>query len=235
MTRVRVESFSISVDGYGAGPQQDSKNPLGVGGTQLHDWAFQTRTFQSSVLGSDGGSTGLDDEYAARGLQNVGAWIIGRNMFGPIRGPWPDMTWKGWWGKKPPYDCSVFVLTHHTRPAIEMENATIFHLVTEGIHRALELARNAAGGKDVRIGGGPSIIRQYLHEGLIDEMHIAIVPVLLGKGEPLFQDLDLPALGYRCVEHKASEAVTHVILKREELNDAQQVGPADRSAKPSSG
>lgn len=220
MSRVRVESFSISLDGYGAGPNQDLENPLGVGGTQLHGWAFQTRTFQSKVLGSEGGATGLDDDIAARGFENVGAWILGRNMFGPIRGPWPDMTWKGWWGEKPPYDCPVFVLTHHARPSIEMENDTTFHFVTEGIHRALELARSAAGGRDVRIGGGPATIRQYLREGLIDEMHVAISPVLLGDGEPLLQGLDLPALGYRCVEHKASEAATHVILKRKDPSDA---------------
>ena len=219
MTRVRVESFSISLDGYGAGPDQSINNPLGVGGEDLHDWIVSTRAWRR-MHGKEGGATGIDDDFAVRGAQDFGAWILGRNMFGPVRGPWPDMNWKGWWGDEPPYDCPVFVLTHHPRPPLEMGNATTFHFVTEGIHHALELACQAAGGKDIRIGGGADTIRQYLRERLIDELHIAIAPVLLGQGEPLFQDLDLPALGYRCAEHAGSEAATHVILKRGEERDA---------------
>ncbi|WP_335342523.1 dihydrofolate reductase family protein [Sedimenticola hydrogenitrophicus] len=213
MTRVRVESFTISLDGYGAGSDQSVNNPLGVGGETLHKWMVSTRTFRR-MQGQEGGTSGVDEQFAARGFENVGAWILGRNMFGPVRGPWPDLTWKGWWGAKPPYECPVFVLTHHARPPLKMENATTFHFVTEGIHQALESARAAAGGKDIRIGGGSSTIRQYLREGLIDELHIAISPVLLGRGEPLFTDLDLPALGYACVEHAFSDSATHVFLKR---------------------
>ena len=215
MTRVRVESFTISLDGYGAGPKQDILNPLGVGGTALHQWAFPTRTFQRGVLAEDGGTTGIDDEFAARGFENIGAWILGRNMFGPVRGPWPDMTWKGWWGDNPPYHVPVFVLTHHARPAIEMEGNTTFHFVTGGIHEALAQAREAAGGMDVRIGGGPNTIQQYLRAGLIDELHLAIAPVLLGGGERLFEGVDVRGLGYQCVQFVASEKATHVVLRRE--------------------
>lgn len=180
MTRVRVESFSISLDGYGAGPGQDIHNPLGIGGKELHQWAFPTRTFQQAVFGAVGGTSGIDDDFAARGFRNIGAWILGRNMFGPIRGPWPDMNWRGWWGDDPPYHAPVFILTHHARPALEMEGNTTFHFITGGIHEALEHARKAANGKDVRIGGGPNTIQQYLRAGLVDELHIAIAPVLLG-------------------------------------------------------
>ena len=176
MTRVRVESFSVSLDGFGAGPDQDIDNPLGVGGTELHQWAFPTRTFRKALFGADDGTTGLDDEFAARGFRNVGAWILGRNMFGPIRGPWPDMNWSGWWGDDPPYHVPVFILTHHARPALEMAGNTTFHFVTSGIHEALDRARHAADGLDVRIGGGPRTIRQYLGAGLIDDMHLAIPP-----------------------------------------------------------
>lgn len=214
MTRVRVESFTISLDGYGAGPSQDIDNPLGVGGTDLHQWAFPTRTFQRIVFGTEGGTTGIDDDFAARGFQNVGAWILGRNMFGPIRGPWPDMNWKGWWGTNPPYHVPVFVLTHHARPPIEMEGNTTFHFVTGGIREALGRAREAASGGDVRIGGGANTIQQYLHEGLIDELHVAIAPVLLGDGERLFDKVNLRALGYECVDFVASEKATHVVLRR---------------------
>jgi dihydrofolate reductase len=214
MTRVRVESFTISLDGYGAGPGQDIDNPLGVGGTDLHQWVFQTRTFQKSLFGSDNGTTGIDDDFAARGFENVGAWILGRNMFGPIRGPWPDMSWKGWWGDNPPYHVPVFVLTHYPRPAIQMEGNTTFHFVTGGICDALEQARKAANGLDVRIGGGPHTIQQYLREGLVDEIHIAIAPILLGSGERLFENVDLRTLGYKCVQHVSSEMATHVVLKR---------------------
>lgn len=213
MTRVRVANFTLSLDGYGAGPGQSSDNPLGVGGEALHDWIVSTRSWRQ-MHGHEGGATGVDDDFAARGLQNVGAWILGRNMFGPVRGPWPDMTWRGWWGDKPPYECPVFVLTHHPRPTIQMENATTFHFVTEGIRRALEMARQAARGRDVQIGGGAHTIRQYLREGLIDELHLAIAPILLGQGEALFRNLDLPALGYRLAEHAPSAAATHVVLKR---------------------
>jgi len=215
MTRVRVEGFTISLDGYGAGPNQDINSPLGVGGMELHQWLFPTRTLQRSLFGKDGGTTGVDDDFAARGFQNVGAWILGRNMFGPIRGDWSDMSWKGWWGDNPPYHVPVFVLTHHARPPIEMEGDTTFHFVTGGIREALGRAREAAAGKDVRIGGGADTIRQYLREGLIDELHIAIAPVLLGRGERLFEGVDLRALAYACVEFVASEKATHVVLRRQ--------------------
>lgn len=214
MTRVRVESFTISLDGYGAGPNQDIDNPLGIGGTDLHQWLIPTRTFQWALFGKDGGTTGIDDDFASRGFRNVGAWILGRNMFGPIRGPWPDMNWKGWWGDNPPYHFPVFILTHHARPSIAMDGNTTFHFVTGGIREALDRAREAAAGKDVRIGGGASTIRQYLREGLIDELHFAISPVLLGGGERLFEGVDLRALRYECVEFVPSEKATHVVLQR---------------------
>jgi dihydrofolate reductase len=220
MTRVRVESFSISIDGFGAGPNQDINNPLGVGGTDLHQWAFPTQTFQRNLFGKDGGTTGIDNDFAARGFQNIGAWILGRNMFGPIRGAWPDMNWKGWWGDNPPYHVPVFILTHHARPPIEMEGDTTFHFITGGIGEALDRAREAADGKDVRIGGGPNTITQYLREGLIDEMHMAIAPVLLGKGERLFEGVDMRALGYECVEYVASENATHAVLRHQAHNYA---------------
>jgi dihydrofolate reductase len=219
MTQVRVESFSISLDGYGAGPSQDINNPLGVGGTDLHQWAFATRTFQRAVLGADGGITGIDDDFAARGYKNVGAWILGRNMFGPIRGPWPDKNWRGWWGDNPPYHVPVFILTHHARPPIQMEGNTTFHFVTGGIHEALRQAREAANGMDVRIGGGPNTIQQYLRARLIDELHFAIIPVLLGGGERLFERVDLRALGYECLQFVASEEATHVVLRRQARNN----------------
>ena len=215
MTRVRVESFTISLDGYGAGPNQDINNPLGIGGTDLHQWLFPTRTLQRALFGKDGGTTGVDDDFAARGFENVGAWILGRNMFSPLRGPWPDMNWKGWWGDNPPYHVPVFIMTHHARPPIEMEGDTTFHFVTGGIRDALERAREAAGGMDVRVGGGPNTIQQYLRESLIDELHIAIAPVLLGGGERLFEGVDLRALGYECVEFVASEKATHVVLRHQ--------------------
>jgi len=216
MTRVRVESFSVSLDGFAAGPHQSIENPLGVGGTELHEWAFPTRTFQKEVVGADGGSTGLDNDFAVRGFKNIGAWILGRNMFGPVRGPWPDESWKGWWGDNPPYHVPVFVLTHHARPPLAMEGNTTFHFVTGGIHEALDLARKAANGKDIRIGGGAQTIRQYLREGLIDEMHIAVSPTLLGSGERLFGDIDLRALGFVVTRHAASEKATHFVLSRQQ-------------------
>ena len=216
MTRVRVASFSISLDGYGAGPSQSLDHPLGVGGEELHQWVFPTRTFQRKVMGGDDGTTGIDDDFAARGFENVGSWILGRNMFAPSRGAWPDDGWQGWWGDEPPYHVPVFVLTHHARPPLEMKGGTTFYFVTDGIHEALDRAREAADDKDVRIGGGPNTIRQYLREGLIDELHVAIAPVLLGRGEPLFEDLDLRALGYECVEFVGTENATHVVIQRTE-------------------
>jgi len=211
---LRVQSFSISIDGFGAGPDQSLENPLGVGGLALHEWAFPTRTFQK-IFGKDGGTTGVDDDFAARGFRDIGAWIIGRNMFGPIRGPWPDDDWKGWWGDNPPYHTPVFVLTHHARESVAMDGGTTFHFVTDGIHSALERAQDAANGQDVRLGGGVATIRQYLRAGLIDEMHVAIVPTLLGSGESLFADIDTPSLGYRCVEHVAGKSATHAVLKKD--------------------
>lgn len=213
MTRVRVESFTISLDGFGAGPNQDVDNPLGIGGTGLHQWFIPTQTFQRNHGGSDG-TTGIDDDFAARGFANVGAWIIGRNMFGPVRGPWPDLNWKGWWGDSPPYHVPVFVLTHHERPSVEMAGGTTFHFVTGGIHAALDRARAAANEKDVRIGGGANVIQQYLRASLIDELHFAISPILLGRGERLFDGVDMRALNYECVQFVSTEKATHVVLQR---------------------
>lgn len=215
MSRLRVASFSLSIDGYAAGPDQSLQHPLGVGGMALHDWAFATRTFQRKVLGQSGGEAGLDDDFAARSFDHVGAWILGRNMFGPVRGPWLDESWRGWWGDSPVYQAPVFVVTHHARAPLKMQGGTTFYFVTEGIHAALEQARRAAGGLDVRVGGGAGLIRQYLQAGLIDEMHLAIAPVLLGAGERLFDGTNLAALGYRCSEHVASARATHIVLRRD--------------------
>jgi dihydrofolate reductase len=214
MSKLRVESFTISLDGFGAGPDQSMENPLGIGGPTLHAWAFATRTFQSHLFGNKDGEIGIDDDFAARGFHNVGAWIMGRNMFGPVRGPWLDGTWRGWWGDNPVYHAQVFVLTNHPRPPLEMEGGTTFHFVTDGIRAALDRARDAAGGQDVRIGGGASTIRQYLCERLIDELHIAIAPVLLGSGEPLFSGINLSELGYTCTRHVPSQRATHIVLTR---------------------
>jgi dihydrofolate reductase len=213
MPKLRVNAFSISLDGYGAGPDQSRENPLGIGGMALHEWAFPTRTFQN-MFGKEGGTTGIDDDFAARSFDNVGAWILGRNMFGPVRGPWPDDSWKGWWGDTPPYHVPTFVLTHHERAPITMKGGTVFHFVTDGIEAALRRATDAAGGKDVRLGGGVASIRQYLNAGLVDEMHLAISPALLGHGEPLLSGIDLPKLGFRVAEHVPSQKATHVVLKR---------------------
>jgi dihydrofolate reductase len=213
MSKLRVASFSISVDGYAAGPNQDINNPLGVGGTSLHHWAFSTRTFQR-MFGADGGTTGVDDDYAARGFDNVGAWIMGRNMFGPVRGPWPDETWKGWWGDNPPYHTPVFVLSHYPRPSTTMEGGTTFHFVTDGIDAALGRATEAADGRDIRIGGGAATIREYLRAGLIDEMHIVISPTVLGAGEPLFAGIDVAKLGYRCSEHIGTSHAMHIVMTK---------------------
>ncbi len=215
MPKLRVHAFSISLDGYAAGPDQDLANPLGVGGLALHHWSHATRTFRRT-FGQEGGSTGVDDEFAARGFDNIGAWIMGRNMFGPVRGPWRDNTWKGWWDDNPPYHCPVFVLTNHPRKSFDMDGGTTFHFVTDGLHAALERATDAAGDRDIRLGGGVATVRQYLNAGLIDEMHIAISPVLLGSGEHLLAGIDLPKLGYQCTEHLPTPGATHVVLKRNE-------------------
>jgi dihydrofolate reductase len=213
MSKIRVNSFAVSLDGYSAGSNQSLENPLGVRGPELFEWFFSTRTWKQ-MHGQEGGSTGVDDEWARRGMENAGAWILGRNMFGPVRGPWPDDSWKGWWGEEPPYHVPVFVLTHHARPPLEMQGGTTFHFVTEGSEAALERAKAAAGDKDVRIGGGVATIRQYLRAGLIDELHLVLRPVIMGSGENLFAGLDLTALGYRCTEHVSTELAMHVVLKK---------------------
>jgi dihydrofolate reductase len=213
MPKLRVDAFSVSIDGYGAGPNQCKDHPLGENGMELHEWFFETLTFRK-MHGQEGGRGGLDETFAARATQDVGAWILGRNMFGPVRGPWPDESWRGWWGETPPYRGPVFVLTHHARPPLPMNGGTTFHFVTGGIREALARAREAADGKDVRVGGGVSTIRQYLGEGLIDELHLAVSPVLLGRGEALFAGMDWRALGYRCVERVAGEKANHVVLAK---------------------
>ncbi|TIS47630.1 dihydrofolate reductase family protein [Mesorhizobium sp.] len=213
MSRLRVNAFTLSLDGYGAGPDQTLENPLGVGGEDLHKWMIGTRSFHQMV-GKDGGTTDIDDGFTVRSFENVGAWILGRNMFGPVRGEWPDESWKGWWGDNPPYHVPVFVLTHHKRAPIVMEGGTTFYFVTDGIHSALEQAKAAANGKDVRVGGGVSTVRQYLKEQLIDEMHLAISPMLLGSGEHLFAGFDMLKLGYRCTSQVATADATHVVIKR---------------------
>jgi len=213
MSKVIVSNFSVSIDGYGAGPDQSLENPLGKCGEDLHQWLFATTAFQQ-IDGKDGGSEGIDSSYAARFKQGVGSYIMGRNMFGPVRGDWGDENWKGWWGDNPPFHAPTFVLTHRPRPSIAMEGGTIFHFVTEGIESALEQAKAAAGGRKVVIGGGVATIRQYLQAGLVDEVHFAFVPVALGRGEAVFAGIDLPALGYRITEHAASAAATHIVLSR---------------------
>ena len=214
MSKVRVSGFAVSLDGYGAGPQQSLENPLGLRGPELFEWFFPTRTFKQ-MQGQEGGSTGVDDQWAQRAMQNVGAWILGRNMFGPVRGPWPDDSWKGWWGEEPPYHVPTFVLTHHPRSPLEMRGGTTFHFVTDGIHAALQRAKDAAKEKDVRIGGGVATIRQYLRAGLIDELHLAIRPILMGSGENLFAGLDLAALGYRCTGHESTDHAIHVVVQKQ--------------------
>ena len=214
MSKLRVHTFSISLDGYGAGPDQDLEHPLGVNGPELVNWFFHTRTFQE-MHGTEAGEKGIDDDVAARGFTGIGAWILGRNMFGPVRGGWPDDTWKGWWGDEPPYHTPVFVLTHHPRASIQMRGGTIFHFVTDGIHAALERAREAASGLDVRLGGGVSTIRQYLRAGLVDEMQLSIAPVLLGTGEHLLHGIDVRSLGYQYFEHvPGARTVAHVVLRK---------------------
>ncbi|MGD9922794.1 MAG: dihydrofolate reductase family protein [Pseudorhodoplanes sp.] len=213
MSKLRVHGFAISLDGYGAGPDQSLENPLGIGGMGLHEWVLATRTFRA-MFGQEGGSTGVDDKFAGRGFENIGAWIMGRNMFAPSRGDWPDDGWKGWWGENPPYHCPVFVLTHHPRASITMDGGTTFHFVTDGIHAALERAVEAASGKDIRVGGGAATIRQYLQEGLVDEMHLVVSPVLLGSGEPLLAGIDLLKLGYKRSEYATIPNAMHVVLSK---------------------
>ena len=213
MSKLRVLSFAVSMDGYGAGPNQDLQNPLGVRGPELMDWFFHTRVWQK-MHGKDGGETGVDNGIAEKGFENIGAWILGRNMFGPIRGPWPDESWKGWWGEEPPYHTPVFVLTHHARAPIKMRGGTEFFFVTDGIQSALKQAKAAAGGRDIRIGGGVTTLRQYLRAGLIDELHLVIRPVLMGSGEQLWNGIDMHALGYECARHVAGERAMHVYLRK---------------------
>jgi dihydrofolate reductase len=212
MSKLRVH-FGISIDGYGAGPRQDLENPLGVRGTEIMKWFFPTDVFMR-VHGQGEGERGVDDAMALRGFDNFGAWILGRNMFGPVRGPWPDESWKGWWGDDPPYHVPTFVLTHHAREPVVMQGGTTFHFVTDGIHAALARARAAAGGKDVRVGGGVSTIRQYLRAGLIDEINLSVSPVLLGEGEELFHGLDMRALGFQVVERVDGERAVHLTLRK---------------------
>jgi len=212
--KVRVHTFGMSLDGFSAGASQDLQHPLGVRGEEMMQWFFPTRMFRKTVLHLEGGETGVDNTVAERGFENIGAWILGRNMFGPIRGPWPDESWKGWWGEEPPYHVPVFVLTHHARKPLEMKGGTVFHFVTDGIESALAQAKSAAKGQDVRIGGGVSTVRQYLEAGLIDEMHLAVGPVVLGAGEALFRDLDLSALGYCCDKSVAGERATHFFIRK---------------------
>ena len=215
MSQLRVHNFAISLDGYGAGPDQGLEHPLGRGGEALHEWMVATRTFHR-MTGKEQGETGDNDDFVARGMENLGAWIMGRNMFGPIRGPWPDDAWRGWWGERPPYRVPVFVLTHHPRPDIVMEGGTTFHFVTDGIDDALRRAREAAGGKDVRLGGGPTTIQQYLRARLVDTIHLAVVPIALGAGAHLFAGTSLLALGYRNVDYRFMPRVQHYVFVRDE-------------------
>jgi dihydrofolate reductase len=211
MSKLLIRAFSISLDGYGAGPNQSLADPLGENGETLHEWFVSTKTFRA-IHGQEGGVSGIDDDFARQGFENIGAWILGRNMFGPVRGPWPDESWKGWWGDNPPYHVPVFVLTHHPRPSLAMEGGTVFHFVTDGIESALRQAKQAAQGKDVRLGGGVATIQEYLSARLVDELHIAVSPVLLGKGEHLFAGIDLPALGYALRERVSTPAATHLMI-----------------------
>jgi dihydrofolate reductase len=212
--KIKVHGFAISLDGYSAGPNQDLQNPLGVGGPAIFEWFFPTRVFQRMHGNSDTGETGVDNQIAERGFENMGAWILGRNMFGPVRGTWPDESWKGWWGDEPPYHVPAFVLTHHARPVLRMKGGTDFHFVTDGIESALAQAKAAAGGRDVRIGGGVATVRQFLQAGLIDEMHLAVRPVFLGAGENLWHGLDMRALGYEIAETIPGERATHVMVRK---------------------
>ena len=213
MSKLRVLSFAVSLDGFSAGVDQDLEHPLGVRGPELMEWFFPTRMFQR-MYGSGDGETGIDNGFAERGFDNLGAWILGRNMFGPVRGPWPDESWRGWWGEEPPYRVPVFVLTHHARAPLQMAGGTTFHFVTGGIHEALERAREAAAGRDIRLGGGAATVREYLQAGLIDDLHLALRPLLLGRGEALFAGLDLDALGYECTGMQPGERAVHMFLRK---------------------
>ncbi|WP_068092151.1 dihydrofolate reductase family protein [Novosphingobium rosa] len=219
MGRVRVAGFSLSLDGFGAGPEQSLEAPLGQRGPEIFQWFFGTKTFRAmhgqAGHGQEGGADGIDETFAHRAMDGFGAFILGRNMFGPVRGDWPDDSWKGWWGDNPPYHAPTFILTNHARDPIPMEGGTTFHFVTGGIHEALDLAREAAGDLDVKIGGGVATVRQYLQEGLIDELHFALSPVLLGRGEAMFTGLDLSALGYRVTSSTPSELATHIVIERQ--------------------
>lgn len=214
MSKLVVRCFSISIDGFGAGPAQSLQDPMGQGGMALHGWVLKTKTFQVMHGAGSGGTEGVDEDFAADGFRNLGAWILGRNMFGPVRGDWPDDEWKGWWGDEPPYHCPVFVLTHYPRPDLVMAGGTTFHFVTGGLEAALTRARAAAGGKDVRLGGGVATLREAFLGRHIDEAHLAVSPVLLGRGEAVFQGLDLPALGYRVTRQVAGEGANHVVIGR---------------------
>jgi dihydrofolate reductase len=223
MAKLRVSAFSVSIDGYGAGPDQSRDSPMGVGGLALHQWIFGTHTFQrthadiaAALIGDEVARADVDDDFAARALDNLGAWILGRNMFGPMRGPWADDGWTGWWGRNPPFHAPVFVLTHHTRPPLTLDGGTTFHFVTEGIVAALQRATDAARGRDIRLGGGVATIRQYLTAGLIDELHLAMAPVVLGRGEPLFAGIDVAGLRYDLTEHVPTRHATHVVLTKKE-------------------
>jgi dihydrofolate reductase len=213
MSKVRVAGFGVSLDGFGAGPEQSLNAPLGKRGPEIFQWFFPTRTFRA-MQGLEGGSTDVDDEFARRAMENFGAFILGRNMFGPVRGPWPDDSWKGWWGSNPPYHADTFVLTHYERESLVMEGGTTFHFVTGGIEKALRLAKQTAGDKDVKIGGSVSTVRQYLQAGLIDSLHLALAPVVLGRGEALLGGLDLPALGFSVTDHRSTERATHFVLEK---------------------
>jgi dihydrofolate reductase len=213
MSKLRVLSFAVSIDGYSAGPNQDLQNPLGVRGPELMDWFFHTRAWRK-MHGEVDGETGIDDGMAEQSFAGIGAWIIGRNMFGPVRGAWPDEAWKGWWGEEPPYHMPVFVLTHHPRPPLKMRGGTDFHFVTDGIHAALERATAAANGRDVRLGGGVATVRQFLRAGLIDDLHLPLRSVLMGSGEKLWDGIDMHALGYECANTIAGERATHVFLRK---------------------
>jgi dihydrofolate reductase len=213
MSKLRVLSYAVSLDGFSAGTDQSLEFPLGVRGPELMEWFFPTRVFQR-MYGSGDGETGIDNGFAERGFDNLGAWILGRNMFGPVRGPWPDESWRGWWGEEPPYRVPVFVLTHHARAPLEMAGGTTFHFVTGGIHEALERAREAAAGGDIRLGGGAATVREYLQAGLIDDLHLALRPLLLGRGEALFAGLDLDALGYDCTGMQPGERAVHMFLRK---------------------
>ena len=219
MSKLKVLCFGVSVDGYGAGPDQSMDNPMGMGGMSLHEWVFPTEAFQKMHLdmpgrGQTGGTKGIDNDFALKGFENIGAWILGRNMFGPMRGSWEDYSWQGWWGNNPPYHMPVYILTHHARPAIEMEGGTTFHFVTDGIEAALEMAKEGAKEKDIRLGGGVQTIRQYLDAKLVDEMHLAVSPVLLGSGENLFRGINLAELGYECANYTPSDKAAHIVIKR---------------------